>query len=375
MSVLEVQGLDKTLGSSKVVNDVNLRIEEGEFFVLLGVSGSGKSTLLRLICGLEKPDRGRVVIGGRDVTTLSPRERNIGMVFQDYGLYPNMDVYHNIAYGLEARNLPRAEVDTRVNKASNMLGLREMLSRSIVDLSGGEQQRVALARAFAKDADAYLFDEPLSNLDPKLRYQARRDIMTLHREKRKPSLYVTHDQVEAFAMATRMGVMANGVIHQIGTVDEILNSPVNLFVARFTGWPPMNLLDGEIRRNGDTIQIAVGNFNVPLPDHWKSVLDSYNKSRVMFGFRPQALLLPRHIEDHQPTQPLSGTVESVEAMIGESVAMIKLNDRTSVSAVFQDDGDIPMEPGSPLDFALDVNQINLFDPDTSRSLTARPVKA
>jgi ABC-type sugar transport system ATPase subunit len=375
MSVLEVQGLDKTLGGNKVVNDVNLRIEEGEFFVLLGVSGSGKSTLLRLICGLEKPDRGRVMIGGRDVTNLSPRERNVGMVFQDYGLYPNMDVYHNIAYGLEARNLPRSEIDTRVSKASSMLGLRELLPRSIVDLSGGEQQRVALARAFAKDADAYLFDEPLSNLDPKLRYQARRDIMTLHREKRQPSLYVTHDQIEAFAMANRMGVMANGVIQQIGTVDEILNSPVNLFVARFTGWPPMNLLDGDLQRGGDTLQVTVGGVTIPLPDHFKSVLDSYNKSRVTVGFRPQALLLSRHIEDGQETYPLSGTIESIEAMIGEAIALIRLNERTTISAVFEDEGDVQMDTGSPVNFALDVNQINMFDPETSRSLTARSVKA
>ena len=367
MSVLEVQGLNKTLGGNKVVNNVNLRIEEGEFFVLLGVSGSGKSTLLRLICGLETPDSGRILLGGKDVTSLSPRERNLGMVFQDYGLYPNMDVYQNIAYGLEARKMPRDAIDARVKRSSELLGLSEMLFRSIVDLSGGEQQRVALARALTKDADAYLFDEPLSNLDPKLRYQARRDIMTLHREKQQPSLYVTHDQTEAFAMASRIGVMASGVIQQVGSADEILNSPANIFVAQFIGFPPINLLEGQLQRANDALHVEIDGFTVALPHVWKPALTGYNKSRVVLGFRPQALLLPAQI-DHEHTLLFSGIVESVEAMIGESVVFIKLNERSSIAGVFQETGDIEIEAGKPLSFALDVSKIHLFDPDTLRSL-------
>jgi ABC-type sugar transport system ATPase subunit len=370
VTVLELQGLDKTLGGNKVVNNVNLRIEDNEFFVLMGVSGSGKSTLLRLISGLEKPDRGRILIGGRDVTNIPPRERNLGMVFQDYGLYPNMDVYQNIAYGLEARKVPRAEIEMRVPKAAALLGLSEMLHRQIVDLSGGEQQRVALARAFAKDADAYLFDEPLSNLDPKLRYAARRDIMTLHRQKRQPSLYVTHDQTEAFAMANRMGVMANGIIHQIGTAEEILHAPANVFVAQFTGWPPINLIEGQIQRDGDVVSVALGSVAIRLPDSWKPILADYNKPRAIVGFRPQALLLPQQVEDGTETQPLSGIVESVEAMVTESVVMLKLNERSSISAVFQDEGEGEIETGQRLEFVLDTGQVSLFDPDTSRSLKA-----
>ena len=217
MSGLQVNHLTKQLAGNTIVDDVSFEIADAEFFVLLGPSGGGKTTILRLICGLEAPDSGTIVIDGRDVTTSPPRERNIGMVFQEYGLYPNMDVFHNVAYGLEARGVPKAEVRERVTQAAAVLGLSTMLGQSVVDLSGGEQQRVALARALAKDASVYLYDEPLSNLDAKLRHHTRRQIMDIHQRKRKPSLYVTHDQGEALAMADRIGVMAKGRLQQVGT--------------------------------------------------------------------------------------------------------------------------------------------------------------
>ena len=225
MSGLQVDRLTKQLAGNTIVDDVSFEIADAEFFVLLGPSGGGKTTILRLICGLEAPDSGTIVIDGRDVTTSPPRERNIGMVFQEYGLYPNMDVFHNVAYGLEARGVPKAEVRERVTQAAEVLGLSTMLGQSVVDLSGGEQQRVALARALAKDASVYLYDEPLSNLDAKLRHHTRRQIMDIHQRKRKPSLYVTHDQGEALAMADRIGVMAKGRLQQVGTPEQLLDDP------------------------------------------------------------------------------------------------------------------------------------------------------
>ncbi|MBE2272082.1 MAG: ABC transporter ATP-binding protein, partial [Anaerolinea sp.] len=208
MGQLEVVNLTKTLGGRKVIDRVSFTVEDGEFFVLLGPSGCGKSTLLRLICGLESADSGEIYSSGVNITGFSPRERNLGMVFQDYGLYPNMNVYQNIAYGLEARNVPKAEIEKRIPAAAEKLGLSALLRQNITELSGGEQQRVALARAMVKDADAYLYDEPLSNLDPKLRHKARTDIVAVHNLKRKPSVYVTHDQSEAFAMADRIAILS-----------------------------------------------------------------------------------------------------------------------------------------------------------------------
>lgn len=365
MGSLEVRGLYKRLGDREVLKNVNFRIDEGEFFVLLGPSGCGKSTLLRVICGLEQPDRGQIVLAGRDVTSLAPRERNLGMVFQDYGLYPNMSVYQNIAYGLEARRVARTEIDHRVRWAAGILGLANMLDRSIVDLSGGEQQRTALARALAKDADAYLFDEPLSNLDPKLRYQARRDIIELHRSKNMPSLYVTHDQTEAFAMADRLAIMSAGEIQQIGTTDEILHHPANTFVATFAGWPPMNLIDADIQRSGDSYQIAADGLTVMLPDVWKEVLNHYNKPHVILGFRPQAVS-PVTSENGLPT--FEGEIENLDALVGESVLFVKIGERTNIASVFEDDGLTEYNPGDISRFALDTEQICLFDADSTQAL-------
>jgi multiple sugar transport system ATP-binding protein len=365
MGSLEVRGLYKRLGDREVLKNVNFRIDEGEFFVLLGPSGCGKSTLLRVICGLEQPDQGQIILDGRDVTRVAPRERNLGMVFQDYGLYPNMSVYQNIAYGLEARRMARTEIDHRVRWAAGILGLATMLDRSIVDLSGGEQQRTALARALAKDADAYLFDEPLSNLDPKLRYQARRDIIELHRSKKMPSLYVTHDQTEAFAMADRLAIMSAGVIQQIGTTDEILHQPANTFVATFAGWPPMNLVEMDIRRTGDGYQIEADGLLAMLPGHWNAVLSRYNKPRVIAGFRPQAV---SPVTSENGTSTFEARIEDLDALVGESVLFIQVGERISIASVFEDDGMTEYNPGDVAHFALDTEQIRLFDPDNTQSL-------
>lgn len=372
MAVLEIRNLVKRLGGRAVVDDVSMRIEDGEFFVLLGGSGSGKSTLLRLICGLETPDAGQVLIDDQDVTKLPARERNLGMVFQDYGLYPNMNVFQNIAYGLEARGgLSKAEIEQRVAQAANMLGLNEMLRRSIVDLSGGEQQRVALARALAKDSSAYLFDEPLSNLDPKLRYQARRDILSIHRTKRTPSLYVTHDQTEAFAMADRIGVMTNGKLLQVGTVDELLHAPNNMYVAGFIGSPPMNLVWGDIKHQDARFHVVADGLHVVLPEHWESALSRYTKERVVLGVRPDALVAVNRNGMDNELQTVQAQVQDVEPLIGETVVTLKVGKDTHLAAVFQDDGMDELESGAPIQVGFNPQHICLFDPDSQEALTTR----
>src|SRR5438876_552833 len=286
MSELEVQGLVKRFGKNLVVDRVSFHVNDGEFFVLLGPSGGGKTTILRMICGLEIPDDGSILLNGQDVTKLNPRQRNLGMVFQDYGLYPSMDVYGNIAYGLEARHVPKVEIQKLVPQAAAKLGLTPHLRHSINELSGGEQQRVALARIMVKDADAFLYDEPLSNLDPKLRYQARRDIITVHRTKQKPSVYVTHDQTEAFAIADRIAVIAHGHLQQVGTSEELIEAPANLFMACFVGTPPMNLLTGELIRKDLEYIVQVGENAFALPRKWTHVMEHYNETAIVLGIRP-----------------------------------------------------------------------------------------
>jgi multiple sugar transport system ATP-binding protein len=373
MGALEVRDLVKRLGDNLVINGISFRVEEGEFFVLLGASGSGKSTLLRLICGLEQPDQGAIIIDGRDITKLPARERNLGMVFQDYGLYPHMNVYQNIAYGLEARGVSRQVIEERVREAARMLGLDDMLKRPVVDLSGGEQQRVALARALVKDASAYLFDEPLANLDPKLRHQARRNILTLHRAKRKPSVYVTHDQTEAFALADRVALIAHGRLLQVGSAEQLIHEPVSMYVARFIGSPPMNLLWANICRTGNHYQAVTPDLQVVLPERWNSTIERYGKQRVVLGIRPDALT-PAHanpvLDNHD--QVFSAQLEDVEELVGEAVVTLKLGASTLLTALFRAEDMATLAPGQVLRVGLDGDRIRLFDPDSEQALASVP---
>jgi multiple sugar transport system ATP-binding protein len=247
MAVVETQHITKVFkkGELGAVNDVNLQTQEGEFLVLLGPSGSGKTTLLRMIAGLELPTAGRVFIGGKDVTWMTPRERRIAMVFQSYALYPHLNVYDNIAFPLKAQNVPKEQHKPKVEWAAGLLGIGHLLKRKPRELSGGERQRVALARAMVRDPTVFLLDEPLSNLDAKLRASAREEIENFQKRLGTTTIYVTHDQVEAMAMGDRVAVLHNGVVHQIGTPKEAYEEPADTFVATFLGSPPMNLLEND----------------------------------------------------------------------------------------------------------------------------------
>ena len=374
MNELEIQQLVKRFGSNTVVDHISFQVNNGEFFVLLGPSGGGKTTLLRMISGLESPDEGRILLNQQDITQAPPRQRNLGMVFQDYGIYPNMDVHGNIAYGLEARRVPRQEVEKRVAKAAEALGLTPYLRKSAVDLSGGEQQRVAIARAMVKDADAYLYDEPLANLDPKLRYQARRDILALHRLKQRPSVYVTHDQSEAISLADRIAVIAHGRLQQVGAPDEILHRPANTFMARFVGSPPMNLLNGQLAHNEGTYSVHVDNMEIPLSGAWNLALQQVAGSEVIVGIHPDALIPEWQFAslDQPPSAIYRACVEEIEPLIGETVATLHFGQDTQVRAVFAD-SDVPLpDTGTTLQVGLETERLCLFDP-TTEQLLAREV--
>ncbi len=366
MGQLEVNNLVKRLGDNLVVDGVSFAVNEGEFFVLLGPSGSGKSTLLRLICGLETPDSGSIQVNKRDITRLPPRERNLGMVFQDYGLYPNMNVYQNIAYGLEARGVPRAEIARRIPPAAEKLGLTAHLKSGIVDLSGGEQQRVALARAMVKDADAYLYDEPLSNLDPKLRHKARRDIMTVHKEKHKPSVYVTHDQSEAFAMGDRIAVLAKGKLQQVGTAEALLHQPANLFIAMFVGSPPINLVEGTIATENQEYYFYGDGIALKLPQAWHHPLNHYDMRKIILGLRPDALTVPESDVDEDSL--VSGAVEYVEPLLGETIVGMKVGSRTSLSAALQDTENESLNVGESLRVSIDTERLLFFDVESEKAI-------
>ncbi|GCE29688.1 ABC transporter ATP-binding protein [Dictyobacter alpinus] len=368
MHGLEVRNLVKKYQNTLVVDDISFQVADGEFFVLLGPSGGGKSTILRLISGLEAPDAGQVFMSGRDITTATPRERNLGMVFQDYGIYPNMNVFDNIAYGLQARKMGRAEIEKRIKITADKLGLAEYLPKLAIDLSGGEQQRVALARAMVKDADTYLFDEPLANLDPKLRYRARRDIQSLHRQKQKPSIYVTHDQSEAFAMADRIAVIAKGRLQQVGTPDEILQSPANTFMARFIGTPPMNVLEGECVYEDDRYQVKVADLRFSLDPTWKHVLQATDASHLLVGLNPAAFIPAWELADYPDAMVHHAQIEDVEPLIGEVVLTLRLTDGSYLRVLCEDSGVALPEVGHIFAFALDEARICLFDILTEKAL-------
>jgi multiple sugar transport system ATP-binding protein len=368
MGQLAVKSIVKHLGNNLIVDKVSFSVNDGEFFVLVGPSGCGKSTLLRIISGLEQAESGELIMDSRNITSLPPRERNLAMVFQDYGLYPNMNVYDNIAYGLQTRGVNQAEIQFRISTAAEKLGLTPYLGSSVVDLSGGEQQRVALARAMVKDADAYLYDEPLSNLDPKLRNKARRDIVEIHRQKQKPSIYVTHDQAEALAMGDRIAVMGGGKLQQVGTAEQLINQPQSMFVAGFIGSPPVNLIPGYINHANDGYHFMGDGLALPLPEKWNALLGSLNKSSVIAGIRPDTLVqVGTHAEFEVNAQnTITGAVSFVEPLLGETIVSINIGEKTSITAALQDMLDVA--EGDSLSLAIDPDRILLFDPTTEQSL-------
>jgi multiple sugar transport system ATP-binding protein len=305
-------------GGVEAVKDICLQIRDREFIVLVGPSGCGKSTTLRMIAGLEELSSGSISIDGKRVNDVPPKDRDIAMVFQNYALYPHMTVYKNMAFGLKLRGFPRAETVERVQEAAEILGIQDLLHRKPKALSGGQRQRVAVGRAIVRKPKAFLFDEPLSNLDAKLRVQMRTEISRLHHRLESTMIYVTHDQVEAMTMGDRIVVMKDGAIQQVASPLVLYNDPANQFVAGFIGSPPMNFFRGRVARKASGLVFKEGRFDVPIPPGSENLVAPVEGKELVLGVRPEDI---RHQEDARASTA-SATVEVVEQMGAEVIVYL-----------------------------------------------------
>ncbi len=360
---VSLQNVVKQFGPVMVVNDVNLEIKPGEFVVLVGPSGCGKSTTLRMVAGLEGISGGTVSIGGKVVNHLAPKDRGVAMVFQNYALYPHLTVRDNISFGLRLGRMPRKDIDAKVDRAASILELGPLLDRQPAELSGGQRQRVAMGRAIVRDPEVFLFDEPLSNLDAKLRTQMRSEIKRLHARLGNTVMYVTHDQLEAMTLADRIVVMRNGVIEQTGTPSELFNSPASSFVATFIGSPPMNVFPCTLTSDADQPAVRVGNDKLSLP---ASALQSVAGSTdLLFGVRPEDM----HLAPRDGTQPIHGLVELVEPLGGESFVHVRIGEHL---VIVRSEGRRVVESDKPITLHVDLQRIYLFDAVTDRCVFHHP---
>jgi multiple sugar transport system ATP-binding protein len=356
MASVMVNNVKKSFGAVTVMKDVSVDIEDGEFVILVGPSGCGKSTLLRMIAGLEEVSGGRIRISGRDVTRLPPKERDIAMVFQSYALYPHMTVQENMGFSLRIKGSAKAEIDAKVRKASEILGLDELLHRYPRELSGGQRQRVAMGRAIVRDPQVFLFDEPLSNLDAKLRVQMRTEIKALHQRLKVTTVYVTHDQIEAMTMADKIVVMRSGNVEQIGAPLELYQRPANAFVGGFIGSPAMNQIEGKVS-GGEFI--APDGVRLPIPKELLSVAKVYEEKRVIYGVRPEHLMLGE--------QGVMATVDVVEPSGAQTDVFLHLG-QSRVVATLQGSPDV--KPGDQISVSPKERSVHLFDASTGLRISA-----
>jgi len=353
MAEILLKGVKKTYNKLQVIHGVDAVIADGEFIVIVGPSGCGKSTLLRMIAGLEVITEGEIAIAGRRVNEVEPKDRNIAMVFQNYALYPHMSVYDNIAYGLRIRRFTREDIETRVQRAAKILELGPYLQRKPGQLSGGQRQRVAMGRAIVREPAAFLFDEPLSNLDAKLRVQMRLEIQKLHRELRTTSIFVTHDQVEAMTLADRMIVMNAGVVEQVGRPIDVYDHPASLFVAGFIGSPAMNFLAG--RRSGDDVDVGQG-VRIAIPE----ALRASAGEAITVGVRPE------HLVAGGQGPALRFTVETVEALGADSLVHGPFGTAMIAARV---DGHATPPAGTPLALSPMPGTVHFFDTASGKRIS------
>jgi ABC-type sugar transport system ATPase subunit len=361
MANLELRNLVKRFGDVTVVSELNLSVSPGEFVVLLGESGCGKSTTLRMVAGLEEVTQGQIIIGGKDVTQLHPMARDIAMVFQNYALYPHMDVAQNLSFALRLAGRPHAEIDSKVASAAKILNIEHLLKRKPKELSGGQRQRVAIGRAIVREPQVFLFDEPLSNLDAKLRGHMRAELALLHQRLRKTTLYVTHDQVEAMTLASRIVIFDKGRIQQVGTPSEVFNHPANLFVAGFIGTPTMNFFEARLQRKEGQVVLSTQDFDVPAPE-WLIAQSIPDDRLLTLGIRPQ-MLLPAAQASSMCMQ-----VEVVEYLGTESQVVGRLPSGQKMSAVLQ--GDAKAAVHQSMNMTVHSSALHVFD--TRTGLALRP---
>lgn len=354
MASVSLQNLGINLGGNQIISELELEVMAGEFLVLLGPSGCGKSTLLHAIAGLIDVSEGSVTIDGEDMTWADPSERRIGMVFQSYALYPTMSVENNMSFGLRINGTPKDEIAKRINKVAEMLHLTPLLKRKPAALSGGQRQRVAIGRALVREAEVFLFDEPLSNLDAKLRSTLRRELKLLHQQLQSTMIYVTHDQVEAMTLATRIVVMQGGKIQQIGTPEHVYERPMNLFVAGFLGTPAMNFISGELdaqkRFVSSSLHMNLSAYSFINP--WET------SAEVTLGLRPEQIQIR---EDGQ----FVGTIALIEPMGNHQVVWLQVGAQT-ISSIVNDQR--PFAIGQTVLYGIDVSKVSLFDPHSQQRL-------
>jgi len=358
-----LKNVTKKFGDVVAVSDVSLEVDDGSFLVLLGPSGCGKTTTLRCIAGLETPDNGEIYIGDRLVNDLPPKDRNIAMVFQSYALYPHMKVYDNMAFPLKMRKLPKDEIEKRVKESAEMLRIAHLLSRKPKELSGGERQRVALGRAIVRNPEVFLMDEPLSNLDAKLRVYMRAELKRMQKELGVTTVYVTHDQVEAMTMADEIAIMNLGLLQQLGNAFEVFHSPENLFVAGFIGSPPMNFLKCTLGEKDGSYLLDAGSFALPLTDALgKTIKEKATSSELILGVRPEDISLEKKRTAKEfvnaevyVTEPMGSEV-IVDLKVGEEILKVKTPP------------DIKISIGDKMWIGFNEDRIHIFDKSTEKAI-------
>ena len=364
MGSLTISNVTKTFGSTEVLKGINIDIADGEFLILVGPSGCGKSTLMNTIAGLEEVTTGQLLLAGEDVTERSPKDRDIAMVFQSYALYPTMNVARNISFGLEMRGVPKQERDQRVQEVSTLLQINHLVDRKPSQLSGGQRQRVAMGRALARSPRVYLFDEPLSNLDAKLRVEMRMEIKKLHKKLGTTIVYVTHDQIEAMTLADRIAVMKDGVVQQLGTPNEIYDNPANQFVAGFMGSPPMNFVPCEVNSDG-SLAIDTSGHSLSLTIPQSSALKAQNISRVILGLRPEMLTEPKPERAGESVMALEMDFDVTEPMGADTIAIGEWNGIEILARLSPEAG---LRAGKSTPVQVDLSKVVLFDPESGERI-------
>ncbi len=370
MATVTFDHVTKRYGDVTAVDDLNLEIRDGEFMVLVGPSGCGKTTSLRMIAGLEEISEGQLRIGEKVVNDVAPKDRDIAMVFQSYALYPHMTVRDNLAFGLKLRKVSKPEIEKRVAEAAGVLGLEKLLDRKPKELSGGQRQRVALGRAYVREPSVFLMDEPLSNLDAKLRVQTRAEIARLHKRLGTTMVYVTHDQVEAMTMGERIAVMSEAKLQQVGTPQELYDHPMNRFVAGFIGSPAMNFIDVTLNGSGDNAVLEAPSIRIPLPARFRDAVAPTTGGKLVLGVRPEHLELAK---DGGATGTIDSEADVVEYLGADELIHANTGGLDLVALISSDNR---VKPGDKLVFTAPPEKLHLFDPETTASIMQRqPVAA
>jgi len=350
--------LYKRFDENIVVNDLCVEVQDQEFVVIVGPSGCGKSTTLRMVAGLESISDGRIRIGDREVNDVPPKDRNVAMVFQNYALYPHMNVAKNMGFGLKLRKFPKPKIDQRVQHAAEILGIEELLERKPKQLSGGQRQRVAVGRAIVRDPQVFLFDEPLSNLDAKLRVQMRAEIRKLHMQLEATMLYVTHDQVEAMTMGDRIIILKDGLLQQVGTPIDVYRYPTNQFVAGFIGSPSMNFLSCELVRNDQRSELQSNGFHIRLIPRFEETFQLERTPHLVLGIRPEDFWIQTKDQDSNGISSLKGQVELVETTGAESLVHLNVGQDAVVARI---PSDIRVETGDDIELYFKLEKLHLFE--------------